>query len=94
MGSYYFNGTIDEVRIYNRALSPEEINMSYQNAIGTRGFGNLKIKEVYPTTTTINYLTKEYFTEYMEKKSLVPSIPVHFYILLFIMFIITIYALW
>jgi len=89
-----FNGTIDEVRIYNRALSAEEINMSYQNAIGTTGFGNLKIKEVYPTTTTINYLTKEYFTEYMEKKSLVSSIPVHFYILLFIMFIITIYALW
>ena len=26
----YFNGTIDEVKIYNRALSPEEINASYQ----------------------------------------------------------------
>ena len=25
----YFNGTIDEVRIYNRVLSPEEINASY-----------------------------------------------------------------
>jgi len=25
----YFNGTIDEVRIYNRALSPEEISASY-----------------------------------------------------------------
>jgi len=25
----YFNGTVDEVRIYNRALSPEEINASY-----------------------------------------------------------------
>ncbi|RLJ02329.1 MAG: hypothetical protein DRP11_03150, partial [Candidatus Aenigmatarchaeota archaeon] len=25
----YFNGTIDEVRIWNRALSPEEINASY-----------------------------------------------------------------
>ena len=46
------------------------------------------------TTTTINYLTKDDFINYMEKKSLVPSFPVHFYILIFIMFIITIYALW
>jgi len=28
-----FNGTIDEVRIYNRALSPEEINASYNAGI-------------------------------------------------------------
>jgi hypothetical protein len=28
-GSYYFNGTIDEVRIYNRALEPEEIQRLY-----------------------------------------------------------------
>ncbi|NOQ56230.1 MAG: hypothetical protein GQ477_05505, partial [Nanohaloarchaea archaeon] len=27
--SRYFNGTIDEVKIWNRALSPEEINASY-----------------------------------------------------------------
>jgi len=32
-GTYYFNGTIDEVRIYNRALSPEEINASYNNGL-------------------------------------------------------------
>jgi len=29
----YFNGTIDEVRIWNRALSPEEINASYNNGL-------------------------------------------------------------
>jgi len=29
--TYAFNGTIDEVRIFNRALSPEEINASYNN---------------------------------------------------------------
>ena len=29
----WFNGTIDEVRIYNRALSPEEINASYNNGL-------------------------------------------------------------
>ncbi|UCD03659.1 MAG: S8 family serine peptidase, partial [Candidatus Woesearchaeota archaeon] len=28
---YAFNGTIDEVQIHNRALSPEEINASYNN---------------------------------------------------------------
>ncbi|MCD6108574.1 MAG: hypothetical protein J7J89_03780, partial [Thermoplasmata archaeon] len=29
----YFEGTIDEVRIYHRVLSPEEINASYNNAL-------------------------------------------------------------
>ncbi|MEM4702895.1 MAG: LamG-like jellyroll fold domain-containing protein [Candidatus Pacearchaeota archaeon] len=29
----YFNGTIDEVRIWSRALSPEEINASYNNGL-------------------------------------------------------------
>ncbi|RLB76187.1 MAG: hypothetical protein DRH24_18300, partial [Deltaproteobacteria bacterium] len=29
----FWNGTIDEVRIYNRALSPEEINASYNNGL-------------------------------------------------------------
>ncbi len=28
-GNYWFNGTIDEVRIWRRALSPQEINASY-----------------------------------------------------------------
>ncbi len=34
VGDYpgYFNGTIDEVKIYNRALSPDEIKASYENA--------------------------------------------------------------
>jgi plastocyanin len=31
--SRYFKGTIDEVRIWNRALSPEEINNSYNSGI-------------------------------------------------------------
>ena len=33
-GIQYFNGTIDEVRIYNRALSENEIKMLYYNRIG------------------------------------------------------------
>ncbi len=32
-GNYPFNGAIDEVRIYNRALSPEEINASYNTGL-------------------------------------------------------------
>ena len=29
--SFYFNGSIDEVRIYNRSLSADEIKMHYQS---------------------------------------------------------------
>ncbi len=41
--SRYFNGTIDEVRIWNRALSPEEIKASYDAGIYKlyRNFTNL-----------------------------------------------------
>ena len=34
--TYFFNGTIDEVRIYNRALSASEINQHYQNGVALR----------------------------------------------------------
>ncbi|MCK5488304.1 MAG: LamG domain-containing protein, partial [Desulfobacterales bacterium] len=39
----YFNGKIDEVRIYNRSLSPEEINASYNAGVYRlyRNFTNL-----------------------------------------------------
>ena len=33
-GGYLFQGTIDEVRIYNRALSPAEIQSDMNTAIG------------------------------------------------------------
>jgi hypothetical protein len=32
-GASFFNGTIDEVKIWNRALSPEEINASYNSGL-------------------------------------------------------------
>jgi len=35
--SYYFNGLIDEVRIYNRALTPSEIKALYLYPAGNRG---------------------------------------------------------
>jgi len=42
--NYYFNGTIDEARIYNRALSPEEINASY----------NSKVNQLYHNFTSLS----------------------------------------
>ena len=33
-GGYYFNGIIDEVRIYNRALSATEIQTDMNTAVG------------------------------------------------------------
>jgi ribosomal protein S27E len=43
----YFNGTLDEVRISATALSITEINKSYQNVVGTAGFGNLGSVETF-----------------------------------------------
>ena len=35
---YYFDGTIDEVAIYNRALSADEIQQHYQNALSGQAY--------------------------------------------------------
>lgn len=44
-GGNPFNGTIDDVRIYNRALSPEEIRAAYEGGVkrysGAGGTGNI-----------------------------------------------------
>jgi len=45
--SYPFDGGIDEFRIYNYTLSASELSQTYQNAIGTAGYGNLKMEENY-----------------------------------------------
>lgn len=37
----YFNGVIDEVIIWNRTLSADEINQTYQNYLATDGFGDI-----------------------------------------------------
>jgi len=36
--NHYFNGTIDEVAIYNRALSAEEIQQHYQNSLAEKAY--------------------------------------------------------
>jgi len=33
-GSYYLNGSLDDVRIYNRALSADEIQALYSSSVG------------------------------------------------------------
>ena len=43
-----YKGWIDEVRMYNRNLTVEEINKSYQNGISTVGFGTLGATETLP----------------------------------------------
>jgi type II secretory pathway pseudopilin PulG len=35
---YYFNGKIDDVRVYNRALSADEIKQIYESSVYTRSF--------------------------------------------------------
>lgn len=44
----YFDGVIDEVREFNGTLSAGVINMTYQNVLGTSGFGNLAALEGQP----------------------------------------------
>jgi len=45
----HFNGTIDEVRIYNRALSADEINQSYQLTTNQSSFVEWGSEEKYTT---------------------------------------------
>lgn len=44
--SYYWNGQIDEVRIYNRALSPTEINATLSSPLVVKTFPEEKIQVV------------------------------------------------
>jgi len=50
-GGHHFNGTIDEVRIYNRALSPQEINASY----------NSKVNQLYHNFTDLSIGNYSYY---------------------------------
>lgn len=40
-GGSWFNGSIDEVAIYNRALTPEEIQLHYENSLNGLGYCEL-----------------------------------------------------
>jgi hypothetical protein len=64
----YYYGKIDEVAIYNRALTPEEIQQHYQNGLNGLGYEEL----VVPATIDINPDTLnvksngEWITAYIE----------------------------
>jgi len=51
--SYSFDGGIDEFRIYNYTLSASELSQTYQNALGTAGFGDLGAEETEGTSFSI-----------------------------------------
>jgi hypothetical protein len=58
-GSYYFNGPIDDVRIYNRALSPQEITQLYAQGAANVGHSNAPVGG---TATGINSGLVGYWT--------------------------------
>jgi hypothetical protein len=54
-----FNGTIDEVRIYNRDLTAEEIYSDYLKGIKYKLYGQLKDKNNNPIQAKISFLDKD-----------------------------------
>jgi len=66
-GSWFFNGLIDEVAIFNRSLSAEEISALYDLGVAEKGYcegeavpGNLTTYWITPTTDT-NVQQDEFF---------------------------------
>ncbi|KGO96025.1 hypothetical protein Q767_07110 [Flavobacterium enshiense DK69] len=64
----YFNGTVDDVAIWNRALTPEEVTQVYRGTLSTNDVSQKKSFRIYPnpvseaiyiqndsTVETINY---------------------------------------
>ncbi len=47
----YFNGNIDEARVYSKALTPNEVSQLYNFAPGPTGYWNFE--ETTPTTTSV-----------------------------------------
>ena len=60
-GDKYFNGTIDEVRIYNRALTPEEISDLYNNYgyTTTNYFGRVLVRKKVNPEPSVSKLGNE-----------------------------------
>ncbi len=64
-GGQYFNGALDEVKIYNRALTPEEVAKLYQS--GTTGTDDLSgylksvLKSVFPNPTSAQLVVEHNF---------------------------------
>jgi len=56
--THFWNGTIDEVRIYNRALTEEEINQLYYNELNNKF--NISLQLVYPLGSIANSIGKDF----------------------------------
>lgn len=54
-GNSYFNGSIDDVRIYNRSLSASEIAYIYNSGVGTESDPNAYVTLNSPTDNSISY---------------------------------------
>jgi hypothetical protein len=54
-GGRFFKGLIDEVRIYNRALSAEEIRAHYLRGVGAHGLVQADKFRVLDTDNTVNF---------------------------------------
>lgn len=56
-GSQYFDGSVDDVRIYNRALSAKEIKQLYDSAVFSRYFNVENICRTNDASSTISGVT-------------------------------------
>ena len=77
-GAYYFNGTIDEVQIFSRALSAEEINASYNAGLHklTNNFTGLSSGSYTYTSYAVDQAGNKNETEQRTfKVNYVPSSP-------------------
>jgi len=75
-GTNYFNGTIDEVMIYNRALSPEEIEDHYERRFPkTQKFENFVSESVYPLDNSSEKIIVEQESRYAGGSRVGCSVP-------------------
>ena len=51
-GDEFFKGTIDDIGIWNRVLTPEEITNLYNNSLGVNDFKQNTTISIYPNPTT------------------------------------------
>lgn len=71
--TYYFNGTIDEVRVWNRALSAGEIQKLFDFGNGTKAIGAGIWNITTNTTGNANYSTEQDSDVFIINKGVYPT---------------------
>jgi len=71
-GANYFNGTIDEVRVYNHSLSSSEVLKLYQSYSQYNTINNT----LYSTTESITSGTHDFYLECRDNKTIYPTVNV------------------